>query len=381
MMNKATRPAKQLLLFSLTLVFVLVFWLMVFVTSSWQPGPTMAPPKPFIKTTPGTNFTLGREGIRSLMAERQMVIEQTCKKVKTLKTAKDPSFLRWDNEGAASQWLMMVPKRKFMWCLVGKAASTAWNTHIVKLAGHDLKDNETPWKVAMKVTVAANLTLLKQQLDSPNHKSLLIVRNPFDRLVSAYRDKLEHSHPKGSDDSPFDNLSRNMARTYRQKAIGVLGKDYFEAPNFGAELPVQSPNERTNSSLASFWEFVQHLIHTDPRAYNIHWKPISIHCQLCSSLVKYNYIMKLESRRFEEPLLIEEMGFAKELSVNSKESGKRPNSNAFKKMSQADVTLAYFKRISVKDRKALYDIFKYDFELFDYKPHPEILADFLADTA
>ena len=43
------------------------------------------------------------------------------------------------------------------------------------------------------------------------------------------------------------------------------------------------------------------------------------------------------------------------------------------KLSQKDVTLAYFRHISVEDRKALYNIFRYDFELFDYKPHPEIL--------
>ena len=109
--------------------------------------------------------------------------------------------------------------------------------------------------------------------------------------------------------------------------------------------------------------------------YNIHWKPISIMCQLCSNDIKYNYIMKLENRNTEEPLMIRAMDFSDVLKVKSGNSEKkRPNSNAILGMSSKDVTVAYFKQISLDDRQTLYNIFKYDFELFGYKPHPEILT-------
>ena len=97
-------------------------------------------------------------------------------------------------------------------------------------------------------------------------------------------------------------------------------------------------------------------------------------CQLCSNDVKYNYIMKLENRNTEEPPMIRAMNFSDVLEVKSdRPEKKKPNSNTIQGMSSKDVTVAYFKQVSLDDRKTLYNIFKYDFELFGYEPHPEIL--------
>ncbi len=95
---------------------------------------------------------------------------------------------------------------------------------------------------------------------------------------------------------------------------------------------------------------------------------------MCSKEIKYNYIMKLENRNVEEPLMIKAMNFTDELEVKSEVSVKKPNSNTISDMSPQDVTVTYFKQISLDDRQTLYNIFKYDFQLFDYKPHPKILT-------
>ena len=83
--------------------------------------------------------------------------------------------------------------------------------------------------------------------------------------------------------------------------------------------------------------------------------------------------MKLESRDIEEYLLIREMGFS-ELIVEDGTSQPKRNNNPVPGISQKDVTATYFKHISLQDKMALYDIYKYDFELFGYRPDPSILS-------
>ena len=67
----------------------------------------------------------------------------------------------------------------------------------LQLAGHELKPKEWAWIKARNVaTSGANKTVLAQLMRSHKRVALLVVRNPFDRVVSAFRDKLEHLHPK-----------------------------------------------------------------------------------------------------------------------------------------------------------------------------------------
>ena len=88
--------------------------------------------------------------------------------------------------------------------------------------------------------------------------------------------------------------------------------------------------------------------------------------------------MKVESRDIEEDQMIKEMNFSEELMVKDWERGsneeKNNHNNTVVGMLQKDVSAAYFKHISLQDKKALYDIYKYDFELFGYRPDPSILS-------
>ena len=86
--------------------------------------------------------------------------------------------------------------------------------------------------------------------------------------------------------------------------------------------------------------------------------------------------MKLENIKTEESLMLRAMNFSDVLEVkygNSEKKKKKVNENPVDGMSTKDITVAYFKQISLEDRQTLYNIYKYDFELFGYKPHPEIL--------
>ena len=61
-----------------------------------------------------------------------------------------------------------------------------------------------------------------------NETSFIVVRHPFERLVSAYRDKLERTHAKNYlTDWYFKQYGQKIVKKYRSKAISIFGSDFF----------------------------------------------------------------------------------------------------------------------------------------------------------
>jgi len=300
---------------------------------------------------------LSPERFKSIMKKRVREMERTCNKA-----WKDPSFLRYVKKGNGGKHLT-IPERNFTLCRVAKAASTDWNANLIKLAGKEPQTDRV-WRGVNKYAVKGTPP---EVMSSKSLVSLIVVRNPFTRLVSGFRDKLER---KGGGGWPkFSYFSKMIVDRYRSRAIRELGNEFFMGPNFGAELPFLPPSIRTGNE-PSFWEFVKYLIDRDPAKYNQHWKPIFISCRLCSKKYKYNYILKVETRSYEEPVFAKLQNWTEVLGNGSKTIR---NSNGYPNMTSEEIARKYFERISLEDKLALYEIYKYDFEFFGYKPDPNIL--------
>ena len=87
-----------------------------------------------------------------------------------------------------------------------------------------------------------------------NTMKLLIVRDPWERLLSAYRDKLEVGTT--ADQQAFQEAyGQDMVARYRGEGLERFGEDVY-GDNFGAPVAVKGRtlNEPT------FWEFVQAII-------------------------------------------------------------------------------------------------------------------------
>jgi len=97
---------------------------------------------------------------------------------------------------------------------------------------------------------------LKSALSPPTFV-LTVVRHPFARLVSAFRDKVS-------------NVSSFASKTVRE-ALNLTEEE--EAP--------------------SWTQFVRYLLSTPPEQYDSHWFPQYLQCQPCH--VKYSYIAKVET--------------------------------------------------------------------------------------
>ena len=78
---------------------------------------------------------------------------------------------------------------------------------------------------------------------------------------------------------------------------------FFNRHNFGSPGPMIE-NYRVQE-LPSWWEFVQHLLHTPSDKYDPHWRPFSMFCSVC--FLPYNYILHFENIEAEEKMMAHEL--------------------------------------------------------------------------
>ena len=94
---------------------------------------------------------------------------------------------------------------------------------------------------------------------------------------------------------------------------------------------------------------------------NVHWRPVYKICSTC--FFHYNFITKIET--FQEDLSYIKKRFKiKEIKTNSLYNAA---SNSTRNTYYDDQIVKYFNNIDKKLLKRLYEVYKYDFILFDYK--------------
>ena len=87
-----------------------------------------------------------------------------------------------------------------------------------------------------------------------NTIKLLVVRDPWERLLSAYRDKLELGQTM--DQQAFQEAyGKDMVAKYRGEGLERFGEEFYMT-NSGA--PVNVPGRTLNEP--TFWEFAQAII-------------------------------------------------------------------------------------------------------------------------
>ena len=68
----------------------------------------------------------------------------------------------------------------------------------------------------------------KLRRENKTEISFIVVRHPFERLVSAYRDKLERTHASNYlTDFYYKSYGRKIVQKYRRRALQKFGDDFF----------------------------------------------------------------------------------------------------------------------------------------------------------
>uniref|UniRef100_A0A3Q2DH00 Carbohydrate sulfotransferase n=1 Tax=Cyprinodon variegatus TaxID=28743 RepID=A0A3Q2DH00_CYPVA len=174
------------------------------------------------------------------------------------------------------------------------------------------------------------------------YTKFLFVRDPFVRLISAFRQKFQ------SIDEPFySNYGKTMVRLYRNQSD-----------------PPKTQREVIALGLQpTFYNFVQYLL--DPRTerygpFNEHWRQMHRLCHPC--MLEYDFIGHQETLEEDAGELL------KMLEVENKIHFP-PTKNA----TTSDFIKEWFKTVPLEDRRMLYNLYKWDFKIFGFKRPDEIL--------
>lgn len=209
------------------------------------------------------------------------------------------------------------------------------------------RTRQTPLILARKKFPRPSVEELKDAVNTPGVISLLVVREPFVRLLSAYRDKLEHITPPY-----YRKLAKSIVAKYREKAVEIFG-------------PIRSFGP-------TFYEFVAHLIDKykgkdKESSFDEHWAPYYQFCTPCA--VNFSVISKVETLERDSMYVIQQLGLGHVLDRKVRDRRMRLRTVMNKSRDGKNTTglvSYYYNQLDEKMLNDLLQIYGIDFEMFGY---------------
>ncbi|CAL8253431.1 unnamed protein product [Arctogadus glacialis] len=266
---------------------------------------------------------------QSALRGRRELLEEACLSQTRKRRVLSPDDLRH---------LIVDDKHGLIYCYVPKVACTNWKRVLMVLTG-DGRYSDPLAIPAHEAHVAGNLRTLSEFPAAEINRRLrsylkfVFVREPFERLVSAYRNKFTRSYNEA------------FHRRYGTKIIR-------------RHRPGARPGAAEAGADVSFREFVQYLV--DPRTQreeplNEHWERVHSLCHPC--LIHYDVVGKYETL---EPDARAVLGLAGvQGSVRFPASGKSARTDR-------DMAARFFQDVSPSLQKKLVNMYRMDFLLFNY---------------
>lgn len=237
------------------------------------------------------------------------------------------------------------PGHGLAWCNIFKAASSTWMYYFNILGGYDVRylqrTRASPIELARKRFPRPSTTELNDYLS--NTISFLIVREPFERLVSAYRNKLE-----GCRNKYYKLLGEQIIKRFRKKVKDGDGKVVTKYP--------KGP---------TFREFLQFLVahYKSGGRFDEHWSPVYSFCTPCS--INFTLIAKVETFQRDSEYIIRQAGL-ETLLLNKLPRGKARAIANRAASNTKNLVPRYFAQIDEQLLTEVLEIYQLDFELFGY---------------
>ncbi|XP_003489107.1 carbohydrate sulfotransferase 11 [Bombus impatiens] len=270
---------------------------------------------------------------RSALVERQERLQYNCEEI-----FEDRDSLNENLNPESFRNILVDEQHELLYCYVPKVACTNWKRVLMvatgKWPGND--PMEIPADQAHSPGTfqrLTNYTLSEIERMLATYDKLIVVRHPLERLLSAYRNKLEAKHEKSS--RYFQTrFGKKIIRRYRQNAT------------------VESLRNGDDVTFREFVQFVTDDSSNETR--NEHWKPIYELCHPC--LVNYNLVSKYESLVEDATEVLERMG-VESVNFPTKPVNSEPTAKKLEK---------YYSTLTYKQLRKLADLYKLDLRLFDY---------------
>ncbi|XP_048483818.1 carbohydrate sulfotransferase 11 isoform X2 [Plutella xylostella] len=238
-----------------------------------------------------------------------------------------------DSSHKAYAWEYLINRQyHVIWCNIFKAASTSWMYNFNLMANYTPafleKTKAVPLELARKKYARPTVEMIKKaQSDSI---SFLIVRHPLERLASAYNDKIVHAWPR----SFHEKMGHRIVGKYRKK------------------------NAKIKEKYPLFEEFVSYVLDEfkAARVLDMHWTPYTGFCTPCKFY--FDVILKFETLDEDQRFLIQLARLQDVVKPEWRNSGKgTKTSNTINHL---------YSRITRPQLNGLYNLYKNDFQLFNY---------------
>ncbi|XP_077208661.1 carbohydrate sulfotransferase 9 isoform X2 [Paroedura picta] len=234
-------------------------------------------------------------------------------------------------------------KHKLLYCEVPKAGCSNWKRVLIVLNGlakstFNITHNTVHYGKHLKKLDSYDLKGIHMRLQT--YTKIIFVRDPMERLVSAFRDKFEHPnnyyHP-------------------------VFGKPIIKKYRHNADREALS-----TGSGVQFREFIQYLLDSHrPIGMDIHWEQISKLCHPC--IINYDFIGKFETLEEDASYFLRLIGAPEDLTFpNFKDR------HSTDERTNSEVVRQYLAEIPATERQMIYDFYSLDYLMFNYSvPHIE----------
>nr|XP_004660012.1 carbohydrate sulfotransferase 8 [Jaculus jaculus] len=275
--------------------------------------------------------------LRRSQQERKRVMQEACAKYRA------SSSRRTVTPRHVSR-IFVEDRHRVLYCEVPKAGCSNWKRVLMVLAGlatstADIQHNTVHYGGALRRLDTFDRQGIVHRLST--YTKMLFVREPFERLVSAFRDKFEHPN------------------SYYHPVFGKAILARYRANASREAL-------RTGSGVR-FPEFVQYLLDVHrPVGMDIHWDHVSRLCSPC--LIDYDFVGKFESMEDDANFFLRlihapgNLTFPRFKDRHSQEA-----------RTTTRITQQYFTQLSALQRQRAYDFYYMDYLMFNYsKPFADL---------
>ncbi|KAK4312897.1 hypothetical protein Pmani_015721 [Petrolisthes manimaculis] len=337
----------------LLLLVFLIFFILYFISPSIPTFPVKgygsrkSPiPRPILTLSHDPPPILGDNDTKALIqTERRMrtrvaVMREACRK----KTFQSPSKITTDTlNSAARARTVALEEVKLLVCVVYKAGSTALNLLLAHLYNNTKIIQSKMWYKMLDV-LRPSFTKFEEQHKSSDYMKVVMVREPLERLLSAYRNRIQDQSINSFQARHFGPIILQATRDVRyskQSLFHVNG---------------------TLKIVPTFHEFVQYLVEKlVPQEYDPHWKPIHLLCSLCN--LNYTDIVHMETYDEDIHYVMRKTGLISEIDEGFLQKGKhegRGNTQA--------LLVSFYSKLEPSLLEQITQVYRRDFILLGYDP-------------
>uniref|UniRef100_A0A3B3DCA8 Carbohydrate sulfotransferase n=1 Tax=Oryzias melastigma TaxID=30732 RepID=A0A3B3DCA8_ORYME len=239
-------------------------------------------------------------------------------------------------------------KHGIIYCYIPKVACTNWKRTLIAL------NNSEPYPDPMsfehnwvhhfdRFKLLKDFPQAERKAKLNHYTKFLFVRDPFVRLISAYRDKMQQYN-----------------QYFYEGYVRVILQFYKNLTN----LPYNHEVAKERGLQPSFYNFIQYLL--DPKTekkepFEPHWRQMFRLCHPC--LVEYDLVGHQETLQEDAQELLKILKLEDDI--------KFPPS--YENMTSRNSVEDWFQSVPLEDRRKLYKLYERDFLLFGYRRPSELL--------